>query len=165
MNFVIEPASDPAPGCPCCDPLASAPQGFVTRDDEAVAVYFGDWTRTPVPSADIVVSLGRWDALSQPKDRRTIAFRLTRAAQGTKAELLDAQVSRWAVVDFAGEMLDEAAARRDPDLEEFRAIVLEIAAKDERIADALAGPGNCSLRLSRRSGTVQRFRVEAAEWR
>ncbi|MEI2386590.1 hypothetical protein [Breoghania sp. JC706] len=165
MEFVIETASDPAPGCPCCDPLAAAPQGFVTRDDEAVAVYFGDWTRTPVPSADIVVSLGRWDALSEPKDRRAIAFRLMRGEAGLNVELLDAGQTRWAVVDFGGEMLDEDAAGRDPDLEEFRAIVLEIAAKDRRIADALEGPGNCSLRLSRRPGTVQRFRVEAAEWR
>ncbi|MDJ0931665.1 hypothetical protein [Breoghania sp.] len=165
MTFLIEFASDSALGCPCCDPFASAPQGYVTRDKEAVAIYFGDWTRTPVPSADLVVSMGQWDALSGPKDRRTITFRLTWGADGPQVDLVDAGASRWAVVDFIGEKLDEAAAGRDPDPEEFRAIMRAVATEDTRVAEALSSPASCSLRLSRRPDTVQRFHAEAAEWR
>lgn len=165
MTLVIEPASDPAAGCPCCDPLASAPQGYVRRDAEPSAVYFGDWQRVPVPSATVVVSMGRWDVHSGPADRRTAAFRLLRGEDGPRAEILDATALRWSVVDYAGKMLDEAAAQCDPEIEDFRKIALAIAAQDRRVADALAGPGSCSLRLSRRPGTVQPFHVEAAEWR
>lgn len=165
MTFLIEPAADPAAGCPCCDPMASQPQGFVTRDGEPLAVYFGEWTRSPVPCADLVISMGRWDGLSSAKDRRSMAFRLVRGDDGPQADLLDAGGTRWSVVGFAGAMLDETAAGRDPELDDFRDLALRIAADDPRVASALAGPGSCSLRLSRRPGTVQPFHVEAAEWR
>ncbi|WP_321344213.1 hypothetical protein [Breoghania sp.] len=165
MSLIIEMASEPAMGCPCCDPMAAAPQGYVSRNGEPTAVYFADWMRTPVPNADLVVSVGRWDELSKPEDRRAMAFRLTPGEDGVEIRIMDARKSRWGAVGFAGAMLDEQAARRDPDLAEFRALALAIAEKDERIADALAGPASCSLRFSRRPGTVQRFHVEAAEWR
>ncbi len=165
MSLEIEMASEPTMGCPCCDPEAAAPQGYVSRNGEPTAVYFADWMRTPVPNADLVISLGRWDALSKPEDRRAIAFRLAPGADGVVMKLMDARKSRWGSVDFAGTMLDEPTAERDPDLAEFRSLALAIAERDARIADALAGPASCSLRLSRRPGTVQRFQVEAAEWR
>lgn len=157
----VETAAEPSAGCPCCDPHAAAPQGYVTRDGEPLAIYFADWSTQPVPFADLVISLGRWDRGSTPADRRSVGFRLTVEAGALRPRLGDAAASRWAVLGFAGAMLDEKAATAEPGIAEFRALAELIAAEDPRLA-ALARGGD-TWRLDTRSAGGGSFRAEAAK--
>lgn len=146
----IEPGSDPEPGCPCCDPDAARPQGFVTRDGEALALYFTDGAlEGPVSAVELTISLGRWDADSGPVDRRTAHVRLTRTAGGQlDITLLDASLSRWHVLAMLGHMLDASVLGTDPERETFLRVAETIATNDPRLAAALADRTPTTARLS-----------------
>lgn len=149
-DIEIRPGSDPEPGCPCCDPVAAQPQGFVTRGAEALALYFTDGAlEGPVSAAELTISLGRWQEGSSPAERRTASFRLIRSAErALRIEPLDAAHSRWHVLAMLGRMMSAAETQADPDRELFLGIAEKIAERDPRIAEALAGERPAAARLS-----------------
>lgn len=149
-KITIELANDPAPGCPCCDPFAALPQGYVSRDGAPLALYFSDGALAgPVSGAEVTISLGRWDKDSTPEDRRAAAFRIARSGDGTLCVTpFDASLSRWHVLGMLGHMLTAAETQSDPDRDTFRLLVEVIARDDPRIAQALAQPQAPDMRLS-----------------
>ncbi|AXS38766.1 hypothetical protein [Breoghania sp. L-A4] len=150
-ELTIEVGGEPQGGCPCCDPFAAAPQGYVLRNGEPLAVYYSDG-RIPGPlsAAEVTISMGRWHETSTAADRRTASFRLTRAGNKTVATGLNANDSRWAVLATLGPMLTRAELAADPKVEVFRRVALAIAARDPRIIEALQPRDNETARLTPR---------------
>lgn len=145
----IELGSDPASGCPCCDPDAAQPQGFVTRDGEALALYFSDGALAgPVSGAEVTISLGLWHKASSGKDRRTASFRLQQADGALTIITLDANLSRWNILAMLGCMMSVEQVLADPEIATFRQIAERIAREDPRVVEALAQPAASNMKLS-----------------
>lgn len=145
----IELGSDPASGCPCCDPDAAQPQGFVTRSGEALALYFSDGALAgPISGAELTISLGLWHKDSSDKDRRTASFRLQMADGALTITTIDATLSRWNVLAMLGHMMSVEQAETGPDYATFRQIAERIAREDPRVVEALAQPAASNMKLS-----------------
>jgi len=143
-EYHIEIGAEPTGGCPCCDPDAAAPQGFLLHAGAAHAIYYADWLDNgPVTGVDLVVATGRWDADSGPQHRHAAAFRLNRTGTGADIVACDAGASRWRDLALLGRLL---AAGEVP--AEMAEIARFVADADPRIRAALRRTVGSDYRLS-----------------
>jgi hypothetical protein len=159
-DITIELGSAPSGGCPCCDPEASFPQGYVSKAGQPYAIYFADWDYGASGTVELLISVGNWDKDSRSADRRAVAFR-GRISEGTARWTgFDAGLSLWRDVGMVGTLLTGEDAALES---EFAMLVNAIAAGDSRIQKALAETASAStttLRpVHRSSGT---FAAQAA---
>ncbi|WP_346892724.1 hypothetical protein [uncultured Roseibium sp.] len=151
-DITIELGSDPSGGCPCCDPEACYPQGYVTRGGQPHAIYFADWDYGASGAVELLISVGNWEKDSKPADRCAAAFRGRLADGVTRWTGFDAGLSLWRDVGMVGQLLTDEEAAREPD---FRQLAEAIAAGDARVQKALSeteGTSKAMLRPVHRSG-------------
>ena len=153
-DITIELGSAPSGGCPCCDPEASFPQGYVRKAGQPHAVYFADWDYGASGAVELMISVGDWGKDSKPADRCAAAFR-GRLSEGAALWTgFDADMSLWRSVGMVGKLLTGEDAALDP---EFARLADAIAVQDARIQQALAEIASTSkttLRpVHRKSGT------------
>uniref|UniRef100_UPI00321636A9 hypothetical protein n=1 Tax=uncultured Roseibium sp. TaxID=1936171 RepID=UPI00321636A9 len=131
----IELGSDPSGGCPCCDPEACYPQGYVRKDGQPHAIYFADWDYGASGAVELLISVGNWEKDSTPADRCAAAFR-GRLSQGAASWTgFDAGLSLWQGIGMIGRLLTGEEAAVEP---EFSRLADAITAGDARVQKALA---------------------------
>jgi len=159
-DITIELGSAPSGGCPCCDPEACFPQGYVSKGGRPHAVYFADWDYGASGTVELLISVGNWGKDSTPADRRAAAFRGQMTDGAARWAAFDAEMSLWRDVGMTGRLLSGEDAALEP---EFAALTDAIAARDSRIQQALAetaSASNTGLRPAhRKTGT---FAAQAA---
>ena len=151
-DITIELGSAPSGGCPCCDPEACFPQGYVSKAGRPHAIYFADWDFGASGYVELLISVGNWEKDSTPADRRAAAFRGRSADGVTRWTGFDADQSLWRDVGMVGRLLTGEEAAREP---EFRQLAETIAAGDPRVQKALAetaGTSKTMLRPVHRGG-------------
>lgn len=151
-DFEIELGSDPSGGCPCCDPAACFPQGYVTRAGVPYAIYFADWDYGASGFVELMIAIGNWQEGSTPAERRAAAFRGRQSNGSLIWSALDANMSLWRDVSMVGQLL---SAEDAAPAAEYRTLAEAIAKQDLRIQRALAETASTSttkLRSQQRSG-------------
>lgn len=131
----IELGSDPSGGCPCCDPDASFPQGYVMRGGQPHALYFIDWDYGASGFVELMIAIGDFAEGSSPADRKAAAFHGRLVDGKANWTGFDAGMSLWRSLAMAGERLSVEDAAREP---EFRTLADMITSRDPRIQKALA---------------------------
>lgn len=150
--LVLEIGAPPAGGCPCCDPVAAQPQGYILSGDQPLALYFSDGALPgPVPAALVTVSVGRWDAASGPGHRTAVCLRLERDRVGELGILpVSPELSRWKVLGMIGSLLDEQTFEDHPARAGLLHVAETIAVRDPMIIAALAPRDADAYRLAPR---------------
>lgn len=145
-NITIELGSAPSGGCPCCDPEACFPQGYVSRDGQPHAIYFADWDYGASGTVELLISVGNWEKDSTPAERRAAAFRGQLTDGVARWSGFDAGLSLWRDVGMVGRLLTDEDAALEP---EFRRLADAITAGDSRIEKALADTASTSKTMLR----------------
>ena len=133
-DITIELGSAPSGGCPCCDPEASIPQGYVLKTGRPHAIYFADWDYGASGYVELMISVGNWEKDSTPADRRAAAFRGRFSDGALRWTGFDANMSLWRDIGMIGGLLTGEDAGHDS---EFGKLADTIAAEDPRIRKAL----------------------------
>ncbi|WP_417687353.1 hypothetical protein [Roseibium sp.] len=158
-EFTIELGSDPSGGCPCCDPAACFPQGYVSRNGIPHAIYFADWQFGAEGFVELLVSTGEWGRDSGPEDRQAAAFRGRLTGPKAIWTPIEATDSLWCDVAMIGHLLSLRDTKQDADT---RALVEFIESADHRIIPALKSvseKSTQSLRPHRSAGGI--FQAQA----
>ncbi len=145
-HLSLEPGRDPARGCPCCDPDACFPQGYVLRSGVPHAVYFADWEHGAPGYVEILISVGDWSEDSSPGDRTALALRGRMTKEGVTWHSMDGHLSLWQSVPFIGSFL---GSQDHSETQEFLEIADFLATADHRVEEALGRTREVSTRTLR----------------
>lgn len=159
-TLTLELGSDPAGGCPCCDPAAAFPQGYISQADMPYAVYFADWHHSPGGTVELLISVGDWGRGSEPEDRCAAAFEGRMLGGQIEWLAIDAAQSLWRDLRMTGAPLLALEVEAAP---EFRNLACFIAVEDGRVLNALKQTdGQKIQKLRPRPGAAGVFRAEPA---
>ena len=101
--------------CECCGSETVRLTRFVSKDGDAHAVYYLQFTAGH-DSLHIagLISLGEWGDGASPDDRLAFPFRLWASTDAYNVGLMDASESPWADVTYLGRLLNRAEALSHP---------------------------------------------------
>lgn len=133
--YEIEVSEPDISRCECCDGLTVRVTGFVSRGDDAFAIYYARYsTNHPEGELGMLVSLGAWGEGSAPSQRTAFYCRVravsTETGPSYEVMLGDAAASPWADVDLVGAKLSRAGALAHPDKATAFAILDEAFVQD-----------------------------------
>lgn len=151
----IEFAEPKTSTCECCGEVSTHLVRYVTRDGNAFAIYYADFS----PGHDFVSVLagfGVWDEDASPDQRTAFAFRIWIANDGYQVGLIDAAEAMYDT-SFLGRILDREEALSHPLKAEAFALSDHIVACDEQVIEFLT---NSTATQSQR-GSSQSFRNRA----
>lgn len=101
--------------CECCGNETKKLTRFVYNNDNAYAVYYGQFTvGHDDRSVSGIISLGEWGEGSEPSERIAFPFRICTNKEHYQMGLTDKDESPWSDVEFLGEILKrEDALKHD----------------------------------------------------
>lgn len=133
IRIEFEPATTSAP-CPCCGGKTTALTRFVSKDDDAYAIYYARFSDNhPERVVAATISLGDWGEEAEPGDRVAFAVRIWVVGGSYQVGLVDAADSPWKDVEIIGRTLDRAEALAHPWVKEAFHITDHMVADDPEI--------------------------------
>lgn len=120
--------------CTCCGAASRTVHGFVYRDDDAYAVYYGGWSEGhPGRGVTLAIAVGEWSEGSGPRDRVSIGVLAKPTPSSVDFTVLDSSESPWAETPLLGKMLDRDRARAHPALKEVLHVAEHVVRDDSRV--------------------------------
>ena len=124
--------------CDCCDNKTVRLTRFVSKNGDAHAVYYCQYT---IGHEDKVVngvlSLGKWWDGSTAKDRIAFPFRIWTNEENYQVGLMDKAECEWSDVEMLGTMLDRKEGLKHEWIKEVFHITDHIIAEDQLVIDYL----------------------------
>ena len=125
--------------CDCCGGEQIVLTRYVSRDDNAFAIYKGVLTTGHgTPRADMVVGFGHWSETESPKDRVAFAFQLWSGPAAVNVTIVGPDQTAWRS-GFIGVLLAREEALRHPMVEEVYALADHILECDHPVINHLSG--------------------------
>ncbi len=135
-TYEIEFAKPSLAHCRCCGGLSVRLTGFVSRNDDAFAVYYVQYSNEhPDDELSMLVSLGEWGEDGTAAQRVAFFCRVRPTGDAYEVMLDEAANSPWADVEVVGTMLSQRDARRHP----WKAKAFEVLDEAFLVDPALAG--------------------------
>jgi hypothetical protein len=126
--------------CECCGKDTVRLTRFVTRNGDAYAVYYLQYTAGHDPDHMTgLIGLGEWGESGTPADRLAFPFRLWATEDSYNVGLTDAVESPWSDSSFLGRLLDRNEALAHPWCKEVFHLTDHITRDDPEAAAFLAG--------------------------
>lgn len=131
--------------CDCCGTTTTTLTRFVTRDGDALAVYYAKFSDGPKHDfISVLVGLGDWGEGSVPAARDAFAFRLWAKEANFNIGLVDPADAPWDT-DYLGRILKRDEALRHPLLQEVFDLSDRIVKCDPPIIEFLASAPHTAL--------------------
>lgn len=129
-----EPQQSP---CDCCGGTTVTLTRYVSRDNQAFAVYFARYsTSHPGRGIDVLVSVGGWGT-NDLSNRVSIALEMRVGDHRPAVMVVDAANSPWASKRILGRMLDRVSALSHPMIGDVFAIVDCMVIQDSLLREQL----------------------------
>ena len=121
--------------CDCCGCRTTHLVRFVTRDENAFAIYYVDFGEGH-DFVSLIAGFGDWDENSEPKQRTAFAFRIWMTENQFQVGLVDAADSMYST-SFLGTILDREEALNHPLKQEIFDLSDHIIACDQPVIEFL----------------------------
>lgn len=126
--------------CECCDNAKKRVFGFVSKDDDAHAVYYALLNITESkPRVGLTISVGPWWGNSNPSERQWIHANVWPEDDGIHMGVREPQESNFYPWPRGGVPLSAEQARKSEVLQEIWAVADFIVEKDPAISSYLQG--------------------------
>lgn len=129
---------DTAPCC-CCGRLTTRLTRFVSRDDDAFAVYYAAFSEGHGAEVDAIISLGTWWADEVPPDRVAFAVRISSTADAYNVQVTDAGESLWHDAALLGRKLSREDALAHPWIRDVFLVTDHMVTDDAPLIEFLDG--------------------------
>ena len=138
--FAIESSEPRFSTCDCCDGTMTNLTGFVTKDDNAFAIYYATLSQSH-PESGVMLAIGIDDDWSEieSSNRVAFAFWLHTTDEEYRISITDKAESPWNQSKLLGRMLDRNEALEHLLLDEVYQLIAHIVEEDETIKELFDG--------------------------
>src|SRR5262249_42516366 len=137
LEFADKNQDDP---CPCCGGRTTRLTRFVHADSDAYAVYYAAFSDNhPERFVTALISIGKWDEGSAPKDRVAFRVRIRSAEREFQVMVIAAADTQWNDAEFLGHMLNRNEALKHRRLKDIFHITDHLVTEDRDVIAYLEG--------------------------
>jgi hypothetical protein len=123
-------------GCECCSAITTRLTRFVTKDDDAYAVYYALMSEAHGEKRLAgLVSLGEWGSEDIPECRVAFSFEMWTDEDQWNVGITDATQSHWADANIVGRQLTREEALKHPWLPEVFHLTDHMTADDPAVRE------------------------------
>jgi hypothetical protein len=120
--------------CACCNATSRTVHGFVYRDGDAYAVYYGGWSDGhPERGVSLAIAVGEWTEGTSPADRVSIGMIAMPTPSSVNFGVLNPTESPWGDTPLLGKMLERAQALTHPALKAVMHVAEHVVLEDTRV--------------------------------
>jgi hypothetical protein len=136
LTIEFEPAEVAV--CPRCGQRSTRLTRFVSRDDDAYAIYYAAFCEHHSRSfVDVLVGIGDWAEDASPASRVSFYLRIRSRPEQFEVTVCDASESPWGDIPFVGRTLTRDEALAHPEIQEIFHITDHIVTEDTPVVEYL----------------------------